>query len=247
LNGSGSGDLLDLLLPSGCIACGGWIRGGTTLVCARCRSRLHPPPWPRCSRCHHPRGTGRADADDCIECRAWPAELVAARYAFVLESPATDLVHALKYEGWHELAGFMANAMSRLHGAADGEGVVVVPVPTTASRLATRGYNQAALLARHVSEALGLPLRDALRRRAGGGSQTSLTPSERRENVRGVFGPAAGAELAVGGRHVLLVDDVLTTGATAGDAARALAAARAATVTLIAFARALPSRPERAA
>jgi predicted amidophosphoribosyltransferase len=125
--------------------------------------------------------------------------------------------------------------------------VVVVPVPTTASRLATRGYNQAALLARHVSAALGLPLRDALRRRAGGGSQTSLTPTERRENVRGVFGPAAGAELAVGGRHVLLVDDVLTTGATAGDAARALAAARAATVTLIAFARALPSRPERAA
>jgi predicted amidophosphoribosyltransferase len=65
--------------------------------------------------------------------------------------------------------------------------------------------------------------------------------------VRGVFGPAPGAELAVGGRDVLLVDDVLTTGATAGDAARALHATRAATVTLITFARALPSRPERAA
>jgi predicted amidophosphoribosyltransferase len=116
----------------------------------------------------------------------------------VLESPATDLVHALKYEGWQELAGFMANAMSRLHGAAGGEGVVVVPVPTTASRLATRGYNQAALLARHVSETLGVPLRDALRRRAGGGSQTSLTPSERRENVCLVRRPAPSSPWAEG-------------------------------------------------
>jgi predicted amidophosphoribosyltransferase len=112
---------------------------------------------------------------------------------------------------------------------------VVVPVPTTSSRLRARGYNQAGLLADRVGARLGLPVGDALERVRGDVSQTALTPEERRSNVRGAFrcsGPVRGAS-------VLLVDDVLTTGATAGEAATTLVAAGADRVVLVAFARAL--------
>jgi ComF family protein len=234
-------DLLDLLLPPGCAACKTWLPGGRSapLVCGRCRSRLRAASWPRCPRCHFPRGARRIEAPDCIECRDWPDALTAARYAYVLEPPAADLVHALKYEGWRELAEFMGGALAEL---APG-GSLVVPVPTTARRLRHRGYNQAELLARHLAAERGLPLVHALERPGGGRSQTTLAPTERRENVRGAFRPSPGAVPSVAGADVLLVDDVLTTGATASEAAATLASMGAASVTLVAFARALPTAP----
>lgn len=247
---SAGAGLLDLLLPSGCVACAAWIPGGTSLVCTACRLRLREPPWPRCPRCHHPRGTGRADQPDCLECRPWPSALTAARYAYALEPPADDLVHALKYEGWRELADFMARAVARVVRREIGPGgpaTRVVPVPTTATRLRRRGYNQAGLVAARVAELLGVPCREALRRADGARSQTALAPDERRRNVRGAFEPAWPSAAALPGAHVLLVDDVLTTGATAGEAAVTLAAAGAASVTLLAFARALPGAARRAA
>ena len=264
-------DLLDLLLPSGCVACGTWIRGVSSLVCVGCRTRLREPAWPRCARCHHPRGTGRSIEPDCLECRPWPAVLTAARYAYSLEAPADDLVHALKYEGWRELADFIARAMAKValpHSLAGtgakraarpssqgSRGVraeaptrrVIVPIPTTARRLQQRGYNQAELIAERLAELSDLPWHGALERRGGGRSQTSLTPAERRENVRGAFSPVGRSEQTVRGAHILLVDDVLTTGSTAGEAASTLTEMGAESVTLIAFARALPSRSRRAA
>ena len=200
------------------------------------------------------------DGPDCLECRAWDPALSLARYAFVLEPPADDLVHALKYEGWPELADSMGSAMARLPlpagddrpGAGDAPSRtadvprrVVVPVPTTAERLAVRGYNQAELLARRLASGLGVPVCPALRRSGGRPSQTSLASEARRENVRGVFTPAPGRAPVLEGKDVLLVDDVLTTGATASEAARTLAASGARRVTLVAFARALPTRPGR--
>jgi len=254
-------DLLDLLLPAGCVACRDWIPGGhrAPLVCAPCASRLRVAPWPRCARCHHPRGTGRAEASTCRECAAWPEELTAARYAYELRSPADDLVHALKYEGWPELAAFMGDALARLvppeHGgggggtaggassAGRGRRTVVVPVPTTAERVRSRGYNQAELLARRVSEVRGLPFADALLRGDARSSQTTLAPDERRRNVSGAFAPAAGPGALVRGARVLLVDDVLTTGATASEAASVLAEMGAEAITLLAFGRALATAP----
>jgi len=116
-------------------------------------------------------------------------------------------------------------------------------VPTTAERLRRRGYNQAGLLAARVAEVRALPLVPALMRVGARGSQTSLAPEARRENVRGAFAPAPGAADLEGVR-VLLVDDVLTTGATACEAAATLAAMGAADVTLLAYARALAAGPE---
>lgn len=237
-------DLLDVLLPAGCVSCGTWVPGGARapLVCERCRSRLRDAPWPRCPRCHFPRGAGRPDATDCLECRDWSPALTAARYAYVLRPPANRVVHALKYEGWPELASFMGQALARLDVPQHGEErSVVVPVPTTPTRLRSRGYNQAELLARRVAVERAVPLRRALIRPGEAGSQTSLTPSERRENVHGAFTPAELGQRAVAGAHVLLVDDVLTTGATASEAAATLAEMGAKAVTLLAFARALPA------
>lgn len=240
-------DVLDLLLPPGCAACKTWLPGGRAapLICGRCRSRLRVAAWPRCPRCHFPRGARRADAPDCLECRDWPPALTAARWAYVLRPPADDLVHALKYEGWSELADLMGDALVELAGSASEP--IVVPVPTTVRRLKRRGYNQAELLARRLACGRRLRLVRALERAGEGRSQTTLAPTERRENVRGAFVPVESAGRLVSGTDVLLVDDVLTTGATACEAAGALAAMGAASVTLVAFARALPAQPQQAA
>jgi ComF family protein len=196
--------------------------------------------WPRCLRCHAPRGTGRDPSPDCLECRDWPPELTRACYAWLLRPPATDLVHGLKYEGWRELAGTMGRAMARAMGTRlDVDGLsLVVPVPTTPRRIRERGYNQARLLAEVVASCLGLPLGEALHRGSASSSQTTLSPRDRRENVRDAFRAVDGPE-SLEGHDVLLVDDVLTTGATAGEAARTLASAGAASIHLLTFARAL--------
>lgn len=237
-------DLLELLLPVGCVACGVWIprAGCGSLVCGRCRSRFRAPPWPRCPRCHFPRGAGRPEASDCLECRPWSSSLAAARYAYVLGSPVDDLVHALKYEGWPELARLMGHELAKVVLPEEDRCSVVVPVPTTPQRRRRRGYNQAELLAESFADHTGRSVRCALVRRSEGRSQTSLTPAERRENVRNVFAPGP-PEAGVAGARVLLVDDVLTTGATASEAAATLASMGAIRVTLVAFARALPDAP----
>lgn len=257
--------VVDFVLPTGCVVCRAWIPlalddgRARSIVCERCRSRLARASWPRCPRCHAPCGTGRSRAVDCLECREWPSELTRARYAHVLVPPATDLVHALKYEGWREVAGTMGAAMAEtavrhVEGldAVPGGGPathreddwpdrwIVVPVPTTSVRRKERGYNQAELLADVVASRLGLPKRALLERVSAPTSQTALSPAARRENVRGAFRalaqPRRGERLA----DVLLVDDVLTTGATAAEAARSLTDAGARSVSLITFGRALP-------
>jgi ComF family protein len=158
----------------------------------------------------------------------------------VLASPVDDLVHALKYEGWPELAASMGSDLAKVPLAREDAASVVVPVPTTAERLRRRGYNQAELLAASFAERTGRPLcRAALVRQAEGRSQTELTPAERRANVRGVFAPGRSHDGVVGAR-VLLVDDVLTTGSTASEAATALTTMGAKRVTLVTFARAFP-------
>ena len=239
-----AGDLFDLLLPAGCLSCGTWIpnQGRAGLLCGGCRSRLPRAPWPRCPRCHHPLGTGRQAQPTCRACRDWPQALAQARHAVVLAPPADQLVHALKYEGWRELAPEMGRAMARTLAPLERgpRAPVVVPVPTTPARLRTRGYNQAELLADAVAESLGLTVVGGLRRTRGGATQVALHPSQRRANVRGVFAVREDSSARLQGAQVLLVDDVLTTGATAGAAASELVQAGVSHVTLVTYARALP-------
>lgn len=256
---SWGGRFLDLLLPPACAGCAGPLPGvsdqriGPPRVCPGCRSRLKAPPHPRCPRCHAPRGTGLPEDRPCNECRDWPDILVASRSAVVLEPPADRLVHALKYGGWSGLARELGARTADLvrtadlsavgwteTGSATPEEVRIVPMPTTPGRLRARGYNQARLLAQEVAIRTGWTLVDALDRRGGGPSQVALPPEERRANVEGAFSPRAEARSHIRDKDLVLVDDVLTTGATASSAARSLGDGGARSVRLLTFARSLP-------
>ena len=232
-------EVLNLFLPRGCLSCGSRIPPEEVcgLVCAPCRLRLRPIPAPFCPRCQAPRGTGQAAGEVCLECRDWPPVLVSARAAVVMDSISGALVHALKYGGWGNIAEVMGEKMA-LEPVAGLSSPVVVPVPTTPWRKRTRGYNQAAVLARFLGGRWALPVEEVLVR-SSGRTQVKLTPRERAENVREVFHAPERFRSRIRDREVILVDDVLTTGSTARAAAKALEVGGADAVHLRTFARAL--------
>lgn len=154
------------------------------------------------------------------------------------------MVHALKYGGWYTLADAMAARMARLDLGTEAEEEVrlVVPVPLSDVRMRQRGYNQAARLAAGVACARGLELReDLLVRHRSSESQTTLHPAERRANVAGAFRAPPGGAATLRGEHLLLVDDVWTTGATTLACAAALLQAGTRAVSVLTFGRALPA------
>ena len=153
--------------------------------------------------------------------------------------PADALVRALKYDGWRSLAPFMASRMRPLLASDAG---ALVPVPSPPKRERRRGFNPAGDLARALSDASGTPLVEALRRPLETRRQVGLSPDERAANLRDAFVPDARIS---GARDTLvLVDDVLTTGATAAAAATALAGVGAHRVDVLTFARAVPPLPD---
>lgn len=239
--------LLDVVFAPVCLGCNGPIAPGSVhrLVCGRCRIRMPAVPTPGCPRCGAPRlRTGRAPLPVCGECREWPPALRSARSACMLHPPADLLVHRLKYRGWRALAEPMAERMAALRLPRDvaEESRLVVPVPTTRTRRRERGYNQAELLARAFAERTGREVSNALERAAASATQTVLQPAARTANVAGAFRVTGGTRAAIAGEHCLLVDDVLTTGATATECTRTLVAAGARCVSVITFARALDAR-----
>jgi len=160
----------------------------------------------------------------------------------MLASPADRLVHQLKYNGWSALAEPMAAFMPVIARRDDGRAEVVVPVPTTASRFRERGYNQAELLARAYARRIGQPCRPLLGRTGEQVTQTALQAAARGANVAGAFAVVADGSTVLRNACVTLVDDVLTTGATAVECTRVLTAAGAAGVRVVTFARALDAR-----
>jgi len=239
--------VLDLVYAPICLGCRGAILpgDGVRLVCRRCRSRIRPIPDPACTRCGAPLlRTGRLPEPNCSECRHWPPFLRAARSAALLHPPADRLVHQLKYRGWHALAEPLGALMAKVPLPQDvaEEARLVVPVPTTATRLRERGYNQAERLAAVFTTLTGRRLAPVLTRAGAVATQTVLQPAARGANVAGAFRVVAGAARQIEGEHLLLVDDVLTTGATATECARTLVDAGARCVSLITFARALDVR-----
>ncbi len=207
-------------------------------MCENCRLRLREIPAPCCQRCGFPLGTGHAPS--CQECREWPGNLVWVRAVTPLESPATELVHGLKYQGWRRVGIYLGREIGRRLGRALLGVQVIVAVPTSRSRMRRRGYNQAQVIAESLGATLGRPVSAALSRGPSARSQTTVRGRQRLANVKDAFvlSPCAKAELE--GRVVLLVDDVITTGATLRAAALTLSPAQPASILAVSFARRLP-------
>jgi ComF family protein len=155
------------------------------------------------------------------------------------EGALRALIHLFKYSGMKPLAerlsGLLLRAMP-LDGAAYD---LVVPMPLHWRRRWKRGFNQATLLARHVARRRGIPMLEAVRRVRATATQAGLTNSNRRKNVSGAFRVATRytENSALSGKRILLIDDVMTTGATGAACARALKRAGASSVTLLTLAR----------
>lgn len=239
--------LVDVVFPRCCAGCAaGLPLGDPAALCSACAATFVPDPVPwRCPRCALPLTEGRRSCPDCT--RHPPA----FRSTFALAvyraepaglNPVVRTVHALKYEGRREVARTLATLMATRHRF--DPGAALVPVPAHPVRLRARGHDHTLRLAAALASRLALPLvGDALRRRRETPAQVGLDAETRRRNLTGVF--AVGRPDRVRDRRLLLVDDVLTTGATADACARALLVAGAAQVDVCVVARtALGQRAE---
>ncbi len=220
---------LDLLFPPQCALCG----SGGSLLCDACGAELVPAGGDRCERCW-----ARLQADGrCDDCRGREPAFVSLRAAFHLDDAARRVVHLLKYDHLTSLAEPMAVLLADRVSLDVGAAALLVPVPLHRSRRRTRGFNQAALLARHMGRARAVEVDErALRRvRATRPLSKTMHREERASLVRDAF---RAEHARVDGRRVVLVDDVATTGATLDACATALRAAGAADVRAVTFARA---------
>ncbi|HET7586293.1 MAG TPA: phosphoribosyltransferase family protein [Gemmatimonadaceae bacterium] len=230
---------VELLLPAVCAACEQRLDAGDAgPVCARCWIRARALPYPQCVRCGHPlRPSGQ-----CPWCVLWPPYVRAIRSAYWIPGgTAGQIVYALKYHGWTRTAHAMAERMARCAWPTDvmEERTALVPVPLSATRARERGFNQSALLAAALASRWQLPVwSTVLERTRATRTQTRLTPDARRANVAGAFRAVETAGAALAGSHPVLVDDVVTTGATLVACAAALHAAGARIISVITFGRA---------
>jgi ComF family protein len=237
---------LDLVFAPVCVSCHEPIptADGERMVCRLCWMKCRPLPSPKCPRCWSPVPLGRNPAPACRTCAEWPPEVRAIRSAYRMEDVPRALVHALKYQGWEGVADRIAARMATIidfPADVDREGALVVPVPTSTTRRRERGYNQAELLARGFAARTRRVMDPTLlvRTRATA-TQTALHPGERRANVARAFAvpPERAGELH--GEHVILVDDVWTTGATALACVEALLEAGVRVASVATFARVVP-------
>lgn len=235
---AGAGALTEFLLPIVCAACNEPVDAGEQgIVCGRCWARLAWLPAPQCSRCGHPmRGSL------CHWCDLLPPYIRAVRsVCWATSGSGQQIVHALKYAGWHAVASGMAARMARLSWPQDvlEERVALVPVPLAASRQRERGYNQSERVASALAGWWSIPVwSGVLVRVRQTRTQTRLRPDERARNVAEAFAVPAAARHLLRGAHVVLVDDVVTTASTLIACADTLCAAGTRIVSGVTFGRA---------
>jgi ComF family protein len=247
--------LLHLLLPSTCALCGGGCEG---VVCAPCRDHFCLPVTNRCARCANPlprptssprrRGPKLDPHDDhhektCGVCQSYPPAYDATIAAVDYAAPLDHLVLQLKFSARLPLAPWFAEILR--DAILDQPNLplpdLLCPVPLGPSRLVERGYNQALEIARPLSRMLGVPLEPQLaQRQLDTRAQSGVSPHDRAENIRGAF--AIADPDRVDGRHVGIVDDVMTSGHTLEELAATFKRFGAARVTNLVFARTPPRK-----
>jgi Predicted amidophosphoribosyltransferases len=197
--------LLNLLFPRSCVVCGGCLVKGEEAVCTMCNSRM-----PRTNYHLHPNNE--------IEQRFWGKAEIERATSYFFYNKGSDYRHILfklKYNGYKELGEVMGRYMANELQTTDFfKGIdVVIPVPLHSKRKRVRGYNQSEWIALGISHATGIPLDlNTLVRSVSNNTQTRKSVFDRWENVKDVFQVASSEKIQ--GKHILLVDDVLTTGAT---------------------------------
>jgi ComF family protein len=234
--------LLDLLYPIVCVGC----RQPGTLYCPDCRESVRRVAPPLCPLC----GTPQDKAELCPRCARnfsdeRPSPIDGMRAVAYLEGSMREAIHALKYDYIRGLAVPLGEMLAEYYRNAPLPADVIVPVPLHRRRKRERGYNQSALLAQQLGSAVQIPVRlDLLRRHRYTRSQTRLNPQQRSQNVHGAFSCASlpGVVQAIAGQRLLLVDDVLTTGATLRECAQVLRDCGARSIWALTLARAVPDQ-----
>lgn len=231
--------LLQLVYPSSCFVCGQFLPAEQANFCTGCRGALTTDPLPCCPRCAGTVGPHVHLEGGCNACRDqffhFACVVRLGPYDGLLSQVILRLKHVAN-EGLAEVLGelWASKVETRLR---DLKADVIVPVPLHWWRRWTRGYNQSEVLARAIAHHLRMPCKPGwLRRIRNTPRQVGQSNTARRDNVRKAFSAPAWAE--VRGKTILLIDDVLTTGSTANDAARALQAAGAARIVVAVLARA---------
>ncbi|MCD6168994.1 MAG: ComF family protein [Candidatus Latescibacteria bacterium] len=228
------GALLDFVYPPYCCLCGTRLQEGEKVVCEGCWGEVKPLQGPFCPNCGYPVKPG---ADECAMCqqRGWTFRQVGVLADF--QPPVQQLIHLLKYKGKRSVGTRLGAMLSQaLQGRPQWQRAdLIIPVPLHRSRLRERGYNQSLLIAKALAERLQKPLRqELLVRRRNTRSQTKLNVAQRVENVSGAFQVKYPVEVRE--KRIILVDDVITTGATADACSRSLVNAGAKEVLVAAVA-----------
>ena len=198
--------LLDLISPRTCVVCGQRLSVSEETICSKCNLHL-------------PRTGFQLDSYENIMAKMFwgqiPIERATALFYYEPHAETANILYEMKYKNHPEIGEVMGRMMAReLQMSNFFEGIDgIIPVPLAKKRQRQRGYNQSHELAKGISEVTGLPIYNkVVRRNAFEGSQTSLGRWERNENVEHVFELKEAS--TVQGKHLLIVDDVVTTGAT---------------------------------
>jgi ComF family protein len=222
------GRFADAVLPGSCLLCGA--DAGAGLICPDCTADLPPAPAPACPQC----GEATTHGERCGACLKDPPAFARTVALFRYEFPVDRIIHALKYAHRLPVAAWLGERLAER--LADAPPDLVVPLPLHPARLRERGFNQSAEIARTLAHWVGRPLdvHNVVRTRPTP-PQAGLPLKERGGNVRGAFE----CRTDFGGRSVLLVDDVMTSGATLRECARILRLHGAGEITVTVAARAL--------
>ncbi len=206
-------------------------------VCATCLNEIRPPASEACGRCGHALAAPLDEGSRiCLHCLAHPAEYDGAVCAAAYEGRGRELIHLLKFRGVRTAAEYWAQRLAALTSELPETPELVTPVPLGKKRQRERGFNQSSEIARRLAKKIDCRYEPhALERQRETRPQSELPLADRQRNLQHAF---AADRQRVAGRSVLLVDDVLTTGATARAAAQALCAAGARRVMLATAARA---------
>ncbi|MFQ5442487.1 MAG: double zinc ribbon domain-containing protein [Thermodesulfobacteriota bacterium] len=233
-----SGALFDIFFPPMCPLCEKALKADGLALCRACAGAfsaqlIHAP---LCKVCGVPFTSGAGPDHTCGKCLEKPPPFSLARSVYVYGGEVAGAIHDFKYRGRAALAPAFAAAMAREAGSSFPAPQIIVPVPLHRGRLKKRGFNQSLLLARRIAAALSVPLDyGSLVRSFPTRPQVELKPKERLGNVAGAFSLKSPG--AFKNKEVLLVDDVLTTGATVRECSKVLKKAGASGVSVLTIAR----------